>query len=110
MKLLLDQNLSFKLVKMLDEYFPGSAHISKFELEKSDDFSIWLFAKRNDFALVTRDVDFAELSVLRGFPPKIIWLRMGNTSTVSVFETIKSNFDEICSFLLDKESSCLQLF
>jgi predicted nuclease of predicted toxin-antitoxin system len=81
MKLLLDENISFKLVYRLQEFFPEMKHISDFQLNSIDDKIIFQFAKENGFAIVTFDEDYFTLSVLNSFPPKIIWLRTGNLST-----------------------------
>jgi len=78
MKLLFDNNISFKLVSRLKNVFPHSSHVMFEELDAVDDLIIWNFAKENEFVIVTKDNDFNELSVLKGFPPKVIWLRTGN--------------------------------
>jgi len=81
MKLLFDRNLSPRLVNRLADLYPGSQHVSFIGLDQADDRTVWEYANQNDFTVVTRDSDFSELSVLRGFPPKIIWIRRGNCST-----------------------------
>ena len=45
MKLLFDQNLSHRLVSMLADIFPDSAHVRNFDLQRADDATIWEFAK-----------------------------------------------------------------
>jgi predicted nuclease of predicted toxin-antitoxin system len=110
MKLLFDQNLSFKLVKLIEEYFPESSHVSNEKLLKADDLTIWQFAKHNDFTIVTQDVDFLEISLIKGIPPKIIWLRLGNSTTLSIFNTLILNYNSINNFLLESGKSCLQIF
>jgi predicted nuclease of predicted toxin-antitoxin system len=110
MKLLLDQNISYKLVKQLEEYFPESSHLKFENLTESDDFEIWQFAKDNNFTIVTQDVDFSEISFLRGIPPKIIWLKFGNTTSQYIFETLIINFNSIVNFINEPNSSCLQLY
>ena len=79
MKILLDQNLSYKLVNKLDFLYLDMKHVSSFNLQTSDDKTIWEFARANHFALVTKDADFYDFSLLKGFPPKIIWLKCGNS-------------------------------
>ena len=66
-KLLFDQNLSPKLVKRLAELYPSSDHLDLLGLGTADDAFIWEQARRNGFVVVTKDADFADLSVLRGF-------------------------------------------
>jgi predicted nuclease of predicted toxin-antitoxin system len=72
MKLLLDQNLSPRLVSRLADLYPDFQHVSFLGLDQADDRAIWEYANQNDFTVVTRDSDFSELSVLRGFPPKVV--------------------------------------
>src|ERR1700730_2771165 len=82
MKLLFDQNLSFKLCRLLADVFPESNQIRLLGMEEAEDRAIWEYAKANDFILVSQDDDFADLAILFGPPPKVIWLRCGNQPTV----------------------------
>jgi predicted nuclease of predicted toxin-antitoxin system len=77
MKLLFDQNLSFKLSQALSDLFPGSSQVRLLGLAEADDRAVWQHAKANGFLLVTQDSDFAEMAALYGQPPKVIWLRCG---------------------------------
>jgi len=54
MKLLLDQNLSFKLIGKLCKFFPGSKHVKDFGLIGSDDEAIWRLAADQRFIIVTK--------------------------------------------------------
>lgn len=76
MKLLFDQNLSPRLVDRLSDVYPDSAHVMKVNLDRALDREIWAFAARNGYAIVTKDADFGELSVLRGSPPNVVWIRL----------------------------------
>jgi predicted nuclease of predicted toxin-antitoxin system len=81
LKLLADENLPPRLVRDLADLFPDSAHISSAGLSAAADTVIWEFAKANGFAFLTKDKDFANLSIVRGTPPKVILLQKGNCST-----------------------------
>ena len=81
MKLLFDQNISYRLIKLIIDIFPESKQVRELGLENSSDIEIFEFAKRNEFAIVTFDSDFCDLNIIRGCPPKIIWIRTGNTTT-----------------------------
>ncbi|CAN5422731.1 DUF5615 family PIN-like protein [soil metagenome] len=87
-KLLFDQNLSPKLIKRLADLYPKSDHLDLLGLGTADDVLVWEHAKQNGFVVITKDADFADLSVLREFPPQIIWIRRGNCST----DDIEANF------------------
>ena len=81
MKLLFDQNISHRLVATCQHSFPDSRHVKDFNLQEADDTVIWTFAAENGFALVSKDSDFLHRSLLRGHPPKAIYLRIGNCPT-----------------------------
>ena len=81
MKLLLDENLSPRLAKSLQDLFPGSAHVDDCALGAKGDDQIWRFASENDYVILSKDSDFYDRSALYGGPPKVIWLRVGNRST-----------------------------
>ena len=78
MKLLLDENLSRRLVPFLQQEFPGSSQVTLLGLESASDQDIWLRAKNDGFVVVTRDADFQELSLVWGAPPQVIRLRTPN--------------------------------
>ena len=109
MILLFDQNLSFKIVQKVKDIFPGSKHLSDLNLENNYDLDIWKYAKENNYCIVTFDSDFIDLSTLRGFPPKIIWLRMGNTSTENIATKLTNEFINIKEFLESKENAFLEI-
>jgi predicted nuclease of predicted toxin-antitoxin system len=70
----LDENLAPRLVTALANVYPKSAHICNEGLAGSTDAAIWSLAASRGFILVTKDEDFHRLIVLRGFPPKVIWI------------------------------------
>jgi predicted nuclease of predicted toxin-antitoxin system len=79
MKLLLDANLSWRLTSVLTEHFGECIHVNKTDLPKpAKDTVIWNYAAANGYTIVTQDSDFLNLFETRGFPPKIILLRVGN--------------------------------
>lgn len=65
MKLLFDQNLSFRITKKISPVFPDSKHVRELELEDASDIEIWFFAKTNDFAIVTFDADFTDIANIK---------------------------------------------
>ncbi len=84
MKLLFDENLSPRLVAELSAEFPGSVHVHGVGLGAAPDSTVWEYARDNCFVIVSKDSDFADLSVLYGAPPKIVWIRHGNCSTAAI--------------------------
>ena len=71
MKLLFDQNLSFKLCRRLADVSPESTQVRLLGMAEADDWSTWQYAKTNGFALVSQDADFADIATLYGPPPKL---------------------------------------
>ncbi len=69
MKLLFDQNISFRLLKQIANAYPEAIQVKEVGLENSSDFEIWEFARKNNFNIVTFDSDFYDLSVIKGIPP-----------------------------------------
>ena len=78
----MDENLSLRLVELLADLYPESNHVHNLNLGGADDSEVWDFAKLHGFAIVSKDSDFAERSVLEKNPPKIIWIRLGVSSVV----------------------------
>ncbi len=89
MKLLFDQNISFRIVNKIQSIFIDTNHVKAIGLEDSSDIEIWNYAKANGFAIVTFDADFADIANIKGCPPKIIWLRTGNTTTNNIIEILQ---------------------
>jgi predicted nuclease of predicted toxin-antitoxin system len=110
MKLLLDQNLSFKLCERLADVFPGSSQARLAGLAEADDRALWDYAKANGFMLVSQDSDFAELAALLGPPPKVIWLRSGNQPTAIIERTLRDRANVIAALEKDADAACLELY
>ncbi|MBF0310505.1 MAG: DUF5615 family PIN-like protein [Magnetococcales bacterium] len=88
MKLFLDQNLSRRMLPLLQDRFPGSTQAWVAGMDRAPDLKIWNYAKREGFVIVTQDGDFQEMSLLRGWPPAVIWLRTGNIHWKSLAELL----------------------
>jgi predicted nuclease of predicted toxin-antitoxin system len=108
-KLLFDQNLSFKLVARLIDLFPGSAHVREFNMQTADDEAVWDFAKTNGFTIVSKDDDFHERSFVRGAPPKVIGIGLGNCSTDQIESLLRWRVDKIRDFDVDQQGAFLLL-
>jgi len=112
MKLLLDQNISFRITNKIQDLFPGSKQVRDLGLENTKDSFIWNYAKENNYCIVTFDGDFYDLGLIKGSSPKVIWLRLGNTSTQNIETILRKNYDLIKTFLSDPsyiEIGCLEI-
>ena len=109
MKLLFDENLSFRLACILQDIYPDSIHVREIGLLGSEDKNIWEFAAGHDFILASKDADFYQRSLLYGAPPKVIWLRVGNAPTLNIAALLRERFIPIRRFAEDEDSSFLTL-
>lgn len=109
-RLLLDENTSWRLSRLLDTAFDDVVHVSSTELgESSADTAIWEYARKHGQCIVTNDDDFHMLSAVRGFPPKVILLRMGNQSTRYVADVLLNSRAQIEQFLASEEYGVLEI-
>jgi len=99
MKLLLDENLSRRLLPFLLHDYPESNHVVLLGLETASDKIIWQRAKDDGFVMVTRDVDFQELSLVWGQPPKVIRLKTLNQTRAATLKLLIDNRDLIIEAL-----------
>ena len=112
MKLLFDQNISFRVIKKLDNIFQGSRQVKELGLQDLSDMQIRTFAKENNFSIVTFYSDFFDLANLYGHPPKIIWLRSGNCTTNEIADLLISKSDVIIDFISNpiyEELACIEI-
>jgi predicted nuclease of predicted toxin-antitoxin system len=110
MKLLLDENLSRRLVPFLQSDYPGTTQIALLGMEQTSDREVWHFAKDHEFVIVTRDSDFYDFSTLYGQPPKVLWLRTGNQSKVSTLALLREYKPAIENALLVENKACIEIF
>lgn len=109
LRLLLDENLSERPVSALKQRFPDSSHVRALSLGGADDTAIWDCARNESFVLVTKDEDFIALSVMRGTPPKVVWLNIGNAGNQEIAALLLLNADAIEQFADHSEASFLAL-
>jgi predicted nuclease of predicted toxin-antitoxin system len=111
MKLLLDANLSWRLVKILHNEFEDLLHVSTLNLSKpAKDHEIWSYALKNGFVIVSNDDDFNILSQRLGFPPKIILLKTGNQSTEYIANVLLTRMSDISDFIGNSEYGLLEIY
>ncbi len=109
MTLLLDQNISHRLLATLTGEFPQISHVREHGLSTADDTVIWNFAQTRGYTIVTKDRDFQQRSLLLGAPPKVIWLRVGNAGTDEIGKFLKLQKQAILQFEADGALALLVL-
>jgi predicted nuclease of predicted toxin-antitoxin system len=106
MKLLFDQNISYRIIKKLDPFFAGSSHVKSEGLVNATDLEIWEFAKENQFVLVTLDSDFNDIFLLKGYPPKILWFQTGNLKTDELAKILNNQINDLTDFINSTDLGC----
>ena len=110
MKLLFDQNLSPRLADRLADLYPGSTHVYQMGLDRASDLAVWNAARDQGYGIASQDADFADLSGLFGFPPKVIWIRRGNCSTREIEAVLRLHYEAVASLDADPSVGILALF
>jgi predicted nuclease of predicted toxin-antitoxin system len=108
-KLLFDENLSYRLVRALQDVYPDSAHVRDLGLEGAEDRLIWKAAAEGGYLLASKDTDFYQRSLVHGAPPKVIWLRVGNGSTAAVAALLRDRYVVARRFAEDAQATFLPL-
>jgi predicted nuclease of predicted toxin-antitoxin system len=108
-KLLFDENLSYRLIPRIRDLFRDATHVGDHGLLHASDLAVWEFAKAGEFAIVTADSDFYELATNGGQPPKVIWLRGCDYPNETVERLLRGQAIRIAEFLDDQEASVLIL-
>ena len=66
MKLLLDENLSLRIVPFIQDSYPGSTQVALVGLERVNNIDIRQYAIDNDYIITTQDADFYEMGLIHG--------------------------------------------
>lgn len=99
MKLLLDENLSRRLLEAIRDLFPGSVHVAQVGLSSgTGDRKIWDYAEENGFAILTADTDFVTLANTPGSPLKVILLENCDYPTNVAAQVLRANATRIFEF------------
>ena len=109
MRLLFDQNLSPRLVAILADLYNDSTHVRNKALHRVDDDTVWAYAIRHEFVIVSKDADFHQRSFVLGHPPKVIWIQRGNCSTDEIAALLRQRHANMVAFEQDETASFLAL-
>ena len=109
MKLLLDANLSWRMILILQQHFTACYHVDHIkELNApAKDSEIWQYAKENNLIIITNDEDYVDLINLKGFPPKVVLFKTGNQSRLFISNFLIQRKNEIQVLVESKESGLL---
>ena len=110
MRLLLDQNISHRLVQLLADTYPDSTHVAYLDMGTATDETIWHYAKQHGYSIVTQDADFHEYCILYGGPPLVVWLKCGNQRKQIIMEKLLNARASIEQAALDSEVWCIEVY
>jgi predicted nuclease of predicted toxin-antitoxin system len=105
MRLLFDQNISYRIVSKLSDCYPECRQVRELGLVNTEDVDIWDYARKNNYVIVTFDADFYDISLISGCPPKIVWLRTGNLTTAQIADLLRKNRMRITDFCFQPEQT-----
>ena len=109
MKLLLDENLSRRLVPFLQHDYPGSSQVVLLGMQSASDEEVWQKAREDGYVIVTRDADFQELSLVWGQPPKVILLKTLNQSRAATLKVLIENQNGITEALVCNDLASVEI-
>ena len=109
MRLRFDEQLAEDRCDLLHGTFPDSLHVRPLGAGGASDERVWQLAIEHGCVLVTKDEDFHRFSVLRGAPPKVVWLRIGNCTTAEIVALLLDSLAEIERFVDQNEATFLEL-
>ena len=110
MKILLDENISHRVIPLLSDVFQPCTHAKIISPPLKTDKAIWHYSRKHHFTIVTFDSDFYNWQLLNGFPPKIIWLRCGNISTPALALKLNSHEKKFVDFFHNKKEGIIEIF
>jgi predicted nuclease of predicted toxin-antitoxin system len=107
--LLLDENLSPRLIQRISSLFPRLIHVRDIGLKRASDETIWSWAKTHGFTVVTTDADFVALSRGRGWPPKVVHIEECDFPLRIIEELLRQNAVRISEFENDPHAGLLAI-
>jgi predicted nuclease of predicted toxin-antitoxin system len=111
MKILIDANISWRLIRHLNSVFPEVQHVNFTELpQPAKDITIWQYALQNNYTILTSDEDFQDFISYKGFPPKVILLRIGNIKTDDLAKIILNHHQDIIDFITALDIGILEIY
>lgn len=109
MKLLLDENLSYRLLTGLQPTFLQSTQVTSVGLSGADDRAVWAYAREHGFVLVSKDDDFLDLSAHLGPPPVVIRLVLGNCSNAQVLQALTTARERLEQLVAGGKTGVIEL-
>jgi predicted nuclease of predicted toxin-antitoxin system len=98
-KVLLDHNLSPRLVRQLADIYPVCDHVHDLGMDRASDTEVWRYAAEHGYTIISKDADFYQRSVVLGSPPKVVWVRLGNCTVAESAKFLRERYIEVSRFV-----------
>lgn len=111
MNILIDANISWRIIKILNNYFTNVIHSRDLDVvQPAKDLEIWSFCNKNNYTIITHDDDFEKIILIKGSPPKVIILKTYNKNTLEISNIIFNKKLVIENFILNADQSILEIY
>lgn len=104
-----DNQLPAALARWLEDQGCQAEHVLALQLAQSRDEIIWAQAARDGAVIVSKDEDFANLTLVRSEPVSVVWLRIGNCRTPALLAAMERAWPEIVQ-QLDAGARLIEVF
>lgn len=94
-RFLVDNQLPAALARWMRAQGHEAEHVLDLNLGQSPDTLIWQRAAALGAVIVTKDEDFAQLTILRPDAVAVVWLRVGNCRTSVLLASVERLWPEI---------------
>jgi predicted nuclease of predicted toxin-antitoxin system len=109
LRLLFDHSLSPRLIRLLADVYPECSHVQDLGMDTASDSEVWNYAAEHGYTIVSKDADFHQRSLVRGAPPKVVWIRQGNCSVSDTADLLRERFIAVERFHAREEAAFLAL-
>ncbi len=94
-RFIVDNQLPAALVPWCAARGCAAEHVLALGMAQAPDDWIWRHAAATGSAILTKDEDFAALTVLRPDPVSVVWLRVGNCRTPALLAALEQAWPDI---------------
>lgn len=103
MRLLLDENVSWRLAAYLRPHCAAVLHVRDVGLDESPDTSIWRYAKQHGYDVLTKDEDFVRLVLAEGFPPRVVAVQNAQVPVRQLADFLLARLPQVEAFLGEQQ-------
>jgi predicted nuclease of predicted toxin-antitoxin system len=79
------------------------------DMDTASDTEVWNYAAQHGYTIDSKDADFHQRSLVRGAPPKVVWIRQGNCSVWETANLLRERFIAVERFHAKEEAAFLAL-